>query len=206
MKKTRRDMIVDAAERLFAELGFDGVSMRLVADTAGVGLGLVTYHFATKELLFQEVFGRRAQALNDARQHALAKLTDPTLEGLIAAFFQSYRDFIESGDPGWRSYARLHAILTQDARWTAMVTGYFGTVAFDMIGRIRLAEPGLDQESAVRGYILMIGATVSVFSDTGLLDRLSQGEASSHDISASFDPLVKFAAGGIRALVGAGTS
>jgi AcrR family transcriptional regulator len=203
MTKTRRELILDTAEQLFAKLGFDGVSMRMVADEGEVGLGLLTYHFPTKDLLWQAVFGRRARILNDARKAALAALDSPTLEELIASFFQAYRDFIESGDAGWRAYARLHAALTQDARWTEMITGHFGAVALDMIGRIRRAVPGLDQEAATRGYVLMIGATVSIFSDTGLLDRLTAGAATSRDIGASFDPLVAFAAGGIRALAGA---
>lgn len=199
-KKKRRDIILDVAETLFAAQGFEGVSMRMVADTAEVGLGLVTYHFATKEILFQEVFGRRAQALNDARRAAIADLGDVSLETLIGAFFVPYRDFIAGGDAGWRAYARLHAILTQDARWTEMVTSYFGPVALEMIARIRQTEPGLSQEDAVRGYVLMIGASVSVFSDTGLLDRLSSGSAASHDIPAAFEPLVRFSAAGIRGL------
>ncbi len=198
--KSRRDAILDTAEELFADRGFDGVSMRMVAQRADVGLGLVTYHFATKDILFEETFGRRAQALNKARSAVLATLSGASLETLIGGFFAPYRDFIAHGDPGWRAYARLHATLTQDARWTDFVSGHFGDVAHEMIRRMGEAEPGLDEVAAVRGYVLMIGAAVSVFSDTRLLDRLSNGTASSYDVGAALESLVRFTAAGIRSL------
>ena len=47
-----RVTILDAAEELFAQSGFDGVPVREVAKKAGVALSLVTYHFPSKtELL-----------------------------------------------------------------------------------------------------------------------------------------------------------
>src|SRR5262249_1824395 len=49
-----RDAILDAAERLFADSGFDGTSMRSIAEAAGVAQGLLHYHFGTKERLFAE--------------------------------------------------------------------------------------------------------------------------------------------------------
>jgi AcrR family transcriptional regulator len=46
-----RDLILDVAENLFAERGFHGVSVREVADAAGVRQSLVHYHFSNKETL-----------------------------------------------------------------------------------------------------------------------------------------------------------
>lgn len=203
-KKSRRDTILDAGERLFSAHGFDGVSMRMVADAAPVGLGLVTYHFATKDLLFEEVVARRAHVLNAARRDALARLLEPTLEELLLAFFAPYVALIEGPEAGWRAYARLHAILTQDGRWTAMATRHFGGVAIEMIEHMMAAEPRLDRATAARGYVLLIGTMVSVFADTGLLDHFSGGALTSHDVTDSLDPMVRFAAAGIRALSEAG--
>jgi len=46
-----RAAILEAALRLFAELGFDGVSMRTVADAAGVSKANIYHHFASKQAL-----------------------------------------------------------------------------------------------------------------------------------------------------------
>ncbi|MES3150814.1 TetR/AcrR family transcriptional regulator [Sphingomonas faeni] len=200
VKQTRRDAILDAAETLFAVHGFDGVSMRMVADAAPVGLGLVTYHFPTKDVLFEEVVARRADILNAARRDSLGALGTATLEQLLHAFFQPYVLLIERAPGNWRAYARLHAMLTQDARWTGLATRHFGSVATDMIKRIMIAEPRLDQPTAARGYVLLIGTMVSVFADTRLVDYFSNGVLTSHDVAGSLDPMVRFGAAGIRAL------
>ncbi len=46
-KKTKREIILDAAEALFAVHGFDGVSMRMIAERGPVGLGLLTVPVAS---------------------------------------------------------------------------------------------------------------------------------------------------------------
>jgi AcrR family transcriptional regulator len=62
---TTRLSILDAAERSFAESGFDGVSLRTITERAGVDLALANYHFGTKENLLHEVIARRALIVHD---------------------------------------------------------------------------------------------------------------------------------------------
>ena len=59
--------ILDAAEALFMEHGFDGTSMRMITGQAGVNLAAINYHFGSKEGLFQGVFRRRLTDLNRRR-------------------------------------------------------------------------------------------------------------------------------------------
>ena len=47
-----REKVLDAAERLFADIGFDGVSIRQIAQEAGVTLGMVGFHGGSKVELF----------------------------------------------------------------------------------------------------------------------------------------------------------
>jgi len=61
------DKLLDAAERLFAEHGYDGVGMRALADEAGVNLNAATYHFGTKEKLYIETFMRRFRSVSAGR-------------------------------------------------------------------------------------------------------------------------------------------
>jgi AcrR family transcriptional regulator len=51
--------ILDAAERLFAAKGFDGVSTAKIAKEAGVSQSQIHYHFETKEKLWKAIFERR---------------------------------------------------------------------------------------------------------------------------------------------------
>jgi AcrR family transcriptional regulator len=65
------ERLLDTAERLFAEHGFDGVGMRALADEAGVNLGATTYHYGSKEKLYVEAFMRRFRPTNAERLQLL---------------------------------------------------------------------------------------------------------------------------------------
>ncbi|MBN9691423.1 MAG: TetR/AcrR family transcriptional regulator [Verrucomicrobia bacterium] len=67
------ERLLDTAERLFAEFGFDGVGMRALADEAGVNLGATTYHYGSKEKLYVETFMRRFRPTNAARLEMLQR-------------------------------------------------------------------------------------------------------------------------------------
>ena len=69
--KTR---ILDAAERLFVEHGFEATSLRQLTTAAGVNLAAVNYHFGSKEELFQAVLTRRLDPMNQERIDLLTKL------------------------------------------------------------------------------------------------------------------------------------
>jgi AcrR family transcriptional regulator len=60
-----RERILDTAERLFAEHGFAGTSVREITDAAAANLGAVNYHFQSKENLYAEVFARRVALLRE---------------------------------------------------------------------------------------------------------------------------------------------
>ena len=66
-----RDHILDQAEALFARHGLHGVTVREVARSAGVDPALVHYYFDTKKGLFDAVFLRRAEILNEERMRSM---------------------------------------------------------------------------------------------------------------------------------------
>src|SRR5262245_38883527 len=66
-----RERIVAAAERLFAEHGVAGTSVRAITEQAQVNVAAVNYHFGTKENLVRAVIARRLSGLEAARAEAL---------------------------------------------------------------------------------------------------------------------------------------
>ena len=57
-----RERLLGAAERLFAERGFDNVSMPALAEACGITAGAIYKHFQSKERLFFEVVRRAVEA------------------------------------------------------------------------------------------------------------------------------------------------
>src|SRR5436309_1730118 len=69
-----RTRILDAAEALFMQHGFEGTSMRLLTAHAGVNLAAVNYHFGSKDALIEAVFRRRLDPMNASRVAELERL------------------------------------------------------------------------------------------------------------------------------------
>ncbi len=61
-KEATADRIRDAADELFCRVGYDAVSVRDIADRAGVNKALVFYHFTSKADLFERVLERYYEA------------------------------------------------------------------------------------------------------------------------------------------------
>ncbi|SCW80978.1 transcriptional regulator, TetR family [Sphingobium faniae] len=103
--------MLDAAEILFAENGFDGTSVRDITSRAKVEVGLVTYHFRTKADLFRETMLRRAPAFSGALHAALdhVLIGKGDARAILAAYLDTHIALVRSPDPGWRSYIRLAA-------------------------------------------------------------------------------------------------
>jgi AcrR family transcriptional regulator len=106
-----RTRILDAAEELFMQHGFEGTSMRQLTTKAGVNLAAVNYHFGSKDALIEAVFRRRLDPMNAARRAALEALeaTGRALapEAIIRAFVGESLRMIEDTESGGRNFIRL---------------------------------------------------------------------------------------------------
>ena len=106
-----RTRILDAAEELFMQHGFEGTSMRLLTAKAGVNLAAVNYHFGSKDALIEAVFRRRLDPMNTARIAELDKLEAehraPSPDAIIRAFITPGLRLMEDGKTGGRNFTRL---------------------------------------------------------------------------------------------------
>ncbi|HYK75561.1 MAG TPA: TetR family transcriptional regulator [Daejeonella sp.] len=74
-KVDKKDLLLDVAERLFSELGYDGTSTRLIAREADVNMAMLNYYFGSKDGLYKAVLTRR---LGSFRQN-LASLNEESI-------------------------------------------------------------------------------------------------------------------------------
>lgn len=84
-RRTKRQVIVETAERLFAEHGYDGTSTARIAAEAGVPSGLVFYHFATKLDLLLAVVQERPAPSEVLQSAARARTVRRRLRAIVAA-------------------------------------------------------------------------------------------------------------------------
>lgn len=200
-----REKVLDAAERLFADYGFDGVSIRQIAQEAGVTLGLVGFHSGSKIDLFATILARRVATLSAERRRALADLRSRPqsfdLHGLISAYMEPYIRIASGGDPQWRAYARLIARIVDDERWYPRVRDLYDPVAREYLDAILEIHPEADREKLVAAFVMSVASMLSIVASTLRIASLSMPDAARTvkraPLSRYAETLVDFCAGGI---------
>ena len=86
--------ILEAAQELFGDVGYDGVSMRDIADRADVNKALVFYHHDNKAELFRRVLNRFFEAQRQAMEEALRQDTKDGVRAKLHRVGDAYIDFI----------------------------------------------------------------------------------------------------------------
>ncbi|GAA4384140.1 TetR/AcrR family transcriptional regulator [Tsukamurella soli] len=113
-----RSQILDAAERLFAERGYRGTSVRAITDLAGANLAAVGYHFGSKAELLAAVARRVVEPINAAQcaglDRLLARTPDPSVSELVEAFAGPLFDEMPAGDEGGARTSRLIVMIISD--------------------------------------------------------------------------------------------
>lgn len=202
-----RKRILNAAEKLFAERGFDGVTVRQITAEAGVDTALAHHHFGSKQELFGRVLLRRAELHMEERDAAMSRCIEaaggkPKLRDVLLAYVQPYLERARSSDKGWRTYFKLLAKANTSPEWAPEIfSGQFDPFVRRFIDAIRLAVPDVPEERYFWAYHFISGALVLTFADTGRIDRLSGGVCSSSDYESGFAYLIPFIEAGTEAIL-----
>lgn len=174
-----REKVLSAAERLFAEDGFEGVSIRDIAREAGVSLSVVGFHGGSKDDLFLTIFQRRAETLNHARREALAELRARkgdalTRRDILEAYILPYSRMAWSGDPQWAAYAKLIARIATDERWYPRVRDLFDPIAQEFLAAIVAVDPDAPRDRLAMAFVVSVTAMLSVVSSQMRIHALSR--------------------------------
>jgi len=108
-----KEKILDAAEAMFMEHGFEATSLRAITAAAGVNLAAVNYHFGSKEELFQAVLTRRLDPMNQERLDLLTRLereAAPDLlpcDRILSAMFIPALKLARDPERGGKDFLRL---------------------------------------------------------------------------------------------------
>ncbi len=136
-----RTRVFDAAEKVFADRGFDGATIRMIATEAGEPLGTIHHHGGGKDALFRQTVARRAATLSQGRLKALARLEAPaTMAAVLEAFIRPFFDLVVQ-EPRWRNYARLVAFVSVDDRWRALSAECFDPPQRYFLPRLSALRP-----------------------------------------------------------------
>jgi AcrR family transcriptional regulator len=202
-----RQSILDAAEALFSRHGFYGVTVRQVAAEAGVDTALIHYYFGAKRELFDSVFSRRAEILNDARLEAMRAYAEAhpgtmNAEGIIEAFIGPLVDLSLTNDEGWKNYFRLVALVNNTPAWGGeTMHRFFDPVVHALVDQLKVALPQAEVRDLYWCYQFLTGAMMLTLSETGRIDQLSDGLCRSTDLEAVRARLYAWCAAGLEEVI-----
>lgn len=206
-RRAVRNDIMEAAERVFAMLGYAGSTTRAIADEAKVNLGLIHYHFNSKEALFEQVIVRRSAQVNAYRRELLGEiLAQPgsvTVERILEALVRPTIELgVVQGSAG-QYYSRIIVQIASgtDERSIQLTGENFNGIALQFIDVLEKHVPGLGRENAAWAYMNAISVSLLMMARTGRITVLSTGLCDESGTEASIRRTIDYLAAGTRALV-----
>lgn len=201
--------ILDTAEELFMEHGFEATSLRLITTAAGVNLAAANYHFGSKEELFQAVFTRRLDPMNHDRMALLAAYEAAagkalTCEKIISAMFIPALKLARDHEQGGKNFLRLLGRAYADP--APFIREFLASQYAEMIGRFRAAFgnalPHLPREEVSWRLHFVMGALSYTLAGTDGLKLIAQYHPENTDNDELLlKRLAPFLAAGLRAPV-----
>jgi AcrR family transcriptional regulator len=197
--------ILDAAERLFAEKGFAGTSLREVTALAGVNVAAVHYHFGSKDELLRAVLSRIVEPVNRERLELLERAEadaaprPPPIEAILEAFIapdlRVIRDLGERGAVITRFIGRSYTEPTELVR--RMVAEQFGELGLRFHRALCRAVPDVPPQELYWRLMAVVGVI------TYMLATTSEGERGQllepDDVEGTLQRMVTFLAPGLVA-------
>ena len=205
-----RATILDAAERQFAERGFEGVSLRQIMDEAGVQMGQLQYYFPTKEEVFAGVLERRLAEVCAGYAEAVAQLDRleqagrADLRATICAVTAVSRAWLSSSDVGRHRYLRMLALSTMSFDQPDYVRRHgeaFRPLNERIVVAIARSFPQASEAKVRAAYHLIETNLLSLYVNIEAMLRRSGIAWTTASVGALYDDLQEFLQGGVQRLV-----
>ncbi|OUM02184.1 TetR/AcrR family transcriptional regulator [Variovorax sp. JS1663] len=197
----RRQAILLAAEKLFAQHGYHAVSIRQIADEAGVPLALVGYYFGPKQELFHAIFEHWSHSIEERLAGLRAVRMDPddtrTLPRIVEAFTAPVLALRASAEGEYYALLVARELYHATEEADRVLRSYFDPLAEAYIDALHVALPHATRAQAAWGYQFALGALLHHLNDSRV-ERLSRGENRRSDPAVA-PMLVNFIVGGLRA-------
>lgn len=198
--------ILDAADVLFAEHGFNGTSLREITGQANVNLAAVNYHFGSKKELIKCVMSRYMDFLSPQLESALSFICQsedkPSLHDVFSTFVEpllSLNEFKENGTSTFlqllgRGYTDSQGFL----RW--FLTSQYPEVFTTFTKAVKKAYPELSTEDMFWRLHFTMGTIVFTMASSEALIDIAQNDFNHQlDIADVIERVIPYVAAGVGA-------
>lgn len=208
--RSTKDRLLDAAERLFGESGYEATSLRAVTQLAGANVAAVNYHWGGKDGLLRAVAARVMAGVNAERSRRLDVLLGrserPTVEQIVRAFVEPGLEL--AAHHGDRAPGVVRFIATVALDPSPRIRELFAEQVDPVEGRfldtLQQVLPEHDPAVVRFGYTGMVG--LLALHQAGTLTQLTRQGTDPHKLPTETerDRLVAFLTAGLENTVRAG--
>ncbi|WGW01514.1 TetR/AcrR family transcriptional regulator [Vibrio sp. YMD68] len=204
-KNDTKNKILDVAEVLFSEQGFNDTSLRTITSKAGVNLASVNYHFGDKKTLVRAVIDRYLEAFMPALEQSLESLNERS-DFEVADVFESLRQplrALNSVRPDGTSrfmllIGRGYTDVQGHLRWF-ITTRYQGVLSL-FTQSVLKANPNLTQETLFWRLHFTLGTCVFTMASSQALAEIAENDFGTKvDSKAVVDRLIPYLSAGVAA-------
>jgi AcrR family transcriptional regulator len=198
--------LLDAAEQLFADKGFDVVSVRDVTQLAKANVAAVNYHFGSRDGLIALVVTRYMMPVNEERLARLETLEKKwsgkaiPLEEIIEAFVRPLVGIVRKSELSERLFCRLlgRIFAMPGDGLPPPVEDQMRNLSERFSRALGKALPLVSPEDLAWRMHFVAGAMIHMLLNQEMLHRLTNGSSGSPTMEATLGRFIRFAAAGLR--------
>jgi len=200
-----QDRLLDAAEALFCEHGFEGTSVRDIAAAAGCNIAAVNYYFGGKNNLYTEVWRRHLLLKRDARIASIERVMSqkdgkPRLEDLLRSYANAFIEPLEDVSRD-RRFIKLMAreMVDQHLSQNILVKELIVPVMAVLQRALIKICSDLDEAKARLIILSIVGQLMHTVASKTMFEQSDNPELPRFDLTEAVNHIVRFSAAGIRA-------
>jgi AcrR family transcriptional regulator len=177
-----KERILNAAEQLFCDFGFDNTSLRAITSEADVNLASVNYHFGSKKQLIQEVLARYLKVLMPALDKKISAITEQstevTTEILFGALVQPLLSLENVRPNGTRVFVQLfaRAYYESQGHLRRYITSNFKPELKNLNKALLLSVPHLSPSEVFWRWHFALGSCVFTMASSKALSEIAAAE------------------------------
>ena len=178
----KKELLLETAGKLFAEHGFDGTSVRMIAEKSGMNVAMISYYFGSKEKLFEELIGVK---INYMREQLSALIENDQLDAWLKfeKVIEGYSERIIKSGGSFHRLMMREISLGQRTHITRMIEE---KIMFNMEAVQSIIREGIQKKifhTDVDFSMLMntmIGTITQAISSTTMFHRFLELEGKKH--------------------------
>ena len=178
-----KSALIEAAGELFAARGFDGTSVRAIAEHASANIAAVNYHFGSKDNLYAETLHAAVLSVSNAGlrlwlEDEIRFQTPKDYAALIRYIVRErFHTYFSPALPAWHTQILLRSFLEPSPALQALVRKVFEPDLEVLRTILRRAHPAFTEEEAMFCAFSLIGQIAFYgFAQAPLLVLLEKSE------------------------------